>query len=85
MGRLHLDRNEFLATVWKTYGSGALIPVLGATGYESEELGLDPSRGTLSTIDELMTLSQSICPRCARAGSVPKPRSRGPTSGARAR
>ena len=68
-----MDRNEFLARLWKASEAGDLIPICawcGRVRFDSE--WIEPPVGALSTIDERTTLSHSICPDCAAAQPAPE-------------
>jgi hypothetical protein len=67
-----MDRNEVLARIWGAYQAGDLIPACSWCGrVRLEEEWLDPPHGALSTIDEPLTLSHSICPSCTEAQPAP--------------
>jgi len=71
-GRETLERNEFLTNIWEAYEAGQLIPVCAWCGRVwIQEQWFAPPGGMLSTIDEPMTLSHSICPTCAAAQPAP--------------
>lgn len=60
------DRDNFLAHIWKTYESGDLLRACAWCGrIEIDGQWVAPPPGALSTIDEPVTLSHSICPDCA--------------------
>ncbi len=70
-----MDRNEALAKMWEAYETGELIPACAWCGrLRIEGEWLDPPHGALSTIDEPMTLSHTICPRCAESQRAPRGR-----------
>jgi hypothetical protein len=61
-----MDRSAVLAHIWSAYDAGELIPICawcGSVRIEAEWIA--PPVGALSMIDERMTLSHSICPKCA--------------------
>jgi hypothetical protein len=63
-----MDRSEILTKVWTVYEAGDLITVCGWCGsleIDGQWTGAEP--GLLSTIDQPMTVSHSICPRCQEA------------------
>jgi hypothetical protein len=61
-----LDRNDVLAHLWKASEAGALISTCAWCGrVRIEGEWVAPPVGALSTIDEPMSVSHSICPRCA--------------------
>ena len=68
-----LDPNEFLAHIWNAYETGALVALCAWCGRVriQEGLWVAPPQGALSTIDEQMTMSHSICPTCTEAQPVP--------------
>ena len=60
-----MDRSEILTKVWSAFEAGDLITVCAWCGrVEIEGEWADAEPGLLSTIDQPMTLSHSICPRC---------------------
>lgn len=67
-----MDRNEVLAKIWEAYEAGALIPACAWCGCVFiHGQWVAPPYGALSTIDEPMTMSHSICPRCGEAQPAP--------------
>lgn len=63
-----MDRNEFLTNIWQVAEAGGLITSCSWCGrVRLEGAWVKPPRGALSTIDEPLTLSHSICPNCAGA------------------
>ena len=74
-----MDRNQVLAKIWEAYEAGELIPACAWCGrVRIEGEWLDPPHGALTTIDEAMTISHSICPRCAAAQPAPQGREEPP-------
>jgi hypothetical protein len=78
-----MDRNQVVARIWETYEAGGLIPACAwCARIRIEGEWLHPHPGALSTIDRRVTLSHSICPRCAEAQRPPKTReARAPRAG----
>ena len=69
-----LDPNEFLAYLWDAYEAGALVALCAWCGRVRirEDTWVVPPVGALSTIDERMTMSHSVCPSCAEVQPVPR-------------
>jgi hypothetical protein len=69
-----LDPNAFLAYIWDAYEAGAILALCAWCGRVRIQEGqwVAPPPGALSTIDERMTMSHSICPRCAEVQPVPR-------------
>ncbi|HLY95269.1 MAG TPA: hypothetical protein VKP14_10520 [Gaiellaceae bacterium] len=66
-----MERNEVFDKIWEAYEAGQLIPACAwCNRVRIGEEWLKPENGTLSTIDERMTLSHSICPGCAETQLV---------------
>jgi hypothetical protein len=67
-----MDQNEILGKIWETFEAGDVIPACAwCDRIRIEDEWLEPARWTLSTIDERMTLSHSICPQCAETQLAP--------------
>jgi hypothetical protein len=61
-----LDRNEIRAHIWKVAETGGLLTACSWCGCVLVRgMWVVAPPGVLLTIDEPMTLSHSICPRCA--------------------
>ena len=61
-----MDRSELLTKLWTVFEGGGLITVCawcGSLEIDGQWIGADP--GLLSTIDQPMTISHSVCPSCA--------------------
>ncbi len=68
-----MDRNEFLTNIWEIAEAGGLLTSCSWCGrVRIKGVWVAPPPGALSTIDEPMTLSHSICPKCS--GAQPAPR-----------
>jgi hypothetical protein len=64
----NVDRSEILTKIWAVYEAGDFITVCawcGSLEIEGEWIGPEP--GLLSTFDQPMTVSHSICRRCEQA------------------
>jgi hypothetical protein len=70
-----MDPNEFLAHIWEAYETGSLLTSCAWCGVvRIEGEWIPPPGGALSTIDETVTLSHSICPACLEAQLPPNDR-----------
>jgi hypothetical protein len=60
-----MDRDEVLAKIWEAYEAGHLIPVCAWCGcVRIEGEWFDLIHGDTAPVDDPMTLSHTICPRC---------------------
>ena len=61
-----MDRAEVFDKIWEAYETGSvLLACAWCNRVRIGEEWLEPEKGVLSTIDERMTISHSICPPCA--------------------
>ena len=63
-----MNRSEVFAKVWESFETGELVVVCSWCGrvcLNGEWVG--PTPGVLSTLDQALALSHSICPACAGA------------------
>lgn len=68
-----MNRGEITDRIWDAYDAGTIIPACAwceRLRIDDEWLELD--RGVLAMIDARMTLSHSLCPRCAETQLAPK-------------
>ena len=66
-----MERTEVFDKIWEAFETGQVLPACGwCHRLRIGEEWLEADNGTLSTIDERMTLSHSICPRCAERHSL---------------
>lgn len=64
----NLDRNEILTRVWAIYEAGNFLTVCAWCGsLQIDGHWTGPEPGILSTFDQPMTVSHSICPGCEEA------------------
>ena len=67
-----MERTEVFDKIWEAYEGGQALPACAwCSRVRIGEEWIEPENGTLSTIDERMTLSHTICPGCAEAPLVP--------------
>jgi hypothetical protein len=60
-----MDRNDLLAKIWEANEAGDLIPVCAwCSRVRIEAEWFDLMYGDIAAIDEPMTLTRTICPRC---------------------
>jgi hypothetical protein len=66
-----VDRNLILDRIWQASESEELIPTCSWCGRVCiDGEWVEPTHGSLDTIDQPMTLSHSICPTCAESGAA---------------
>lgn len=66
-----MDRNLILDKIWEASESGALIPSCAWCGRVCVDgEWVEPTHGSLDTIDQPMTLSHSICADCAESSEA---------------
>lgn len=67
-----MERSEFVATILDAYEAGELILICAWCGQvQIDREWVVPPPRTLSTVDEPMTFSHSICPTCAATQRTP--------------
>jgi hypothetical protein len=69
--RSNMDRNEILTKIWAVYEAGGLLTACAwCARLEIGGQWTEAEPRLLSTIDQPMTVSHSICPRCEEAARL---------------
>lgn len=66
-----MERDEVFERIWEAYETGQVLPACAwCSRMRIGDEWIEPGNRTLATIDERMTISHSICPRCAEKHSL---------------